>query len=939
MPCVIMFSVCFCAVLLSLLVYIYKSISVLFHGRIAVIGRSGPADVTTHHCHLSLTLVAKHLAINTTAIFQTQSHTHIALLRLDYLFSSLCSALSLSLLLVLNLGLKAERNKKIYRERENTEPADHRFRFTGDPFSRVQAMNELSKQAMEVERKFVCSFPDCGKDFKRRDYLTRHESNHSDVRPFECKSCQKTFVRRDLLDKHNRSKAHLLEIANTESFPSSRSVSVTPMAPMVPMVPLTSTEGNGIKDTTINIGLPSKSQSHAQPHTQPHTQPPLKRMKNVIQLDLPPPGTDPFESESFESLMTSGRFSNVANGIEDSFGWLFGAAFPAEEVHEQTEDLNSQLGNQHEDLQLLDFGVNEETFIKMQRYIRNESKVNDSFITMESINTALSGYWQYFNPVYPIVHRPTFDPNAFEKNNLNIYFLLSVVTLGMASMDTRGEQYRVALLDIQRCLRAGLYALLDSAEYDPSSISLKLLQSVLLSDIFHLYYGDAAQHVKFRISHPVIINVLKEMKVFVNLTEPYVDPGNVDFLKWSKWIRYETLKRITFFAYILDTQGSFFLGTTPSISVFDVQMELPYTDSVWLAPNCMSFASEYRRLPRDLVARKDYSQQDVEQTRYQINKEDVMSNGNLIPNVKGESRWPNFLWSLRRLMQPFIDSQEREYHINCFSQYSRFVFLHGLLSLVRELRTRNIFMFDIKDNGDRLGAVAAKIEHAFFSWRSYFHSNITIANAASLSNGPELLLNSYDSSPSFWANITLLNAGLMGLYCDFGMIVQYSKTVLRSLNSELSNILINSPGKLRFDAIETTKNKILVLTWAKSKDGEHALVQSCLFLQTVLWNQDIVSKVPHAAYGLYLAALLCWAQHQGSELPSVGGIQGLMEGETIEFHKDNAFIFINSVLQKTPVITRLHLRSLMLYVVYVLQNGSDPDDTGLKELTVLADTI
>jgi hypothetical protein len=641
-----------------------------------------------------------------------------------------------------------------------------------------------------------------------------------------------------------------------------------------------------------------------------------------------------FDEGSVEGLLTSGRFSNVANAIEDTFGWLFGGPSPTEFVYDPMDDLNRAVHSPGDPVMFM-FAVNEDTLIRLQRFVRNEIKINDSFITAENVNIYLAKFWNCFGSVYPIIHRPTFDPNAFEKNNLNTYFLLSMITISMATMGPKSETYQSSV-DIQRGLRGHLHHLLDFTEYDITLIPLKLLQSLLLSDIFHLYYGDAQQHVKFNIYHPLVVNVLKEMKAYVNLAEPYIDQMNIDFEKWSRWIRYESMKRITFFAYILDTQGSFFLGTTPSTSVFDIQLELPYTDSVWTAPDIIRFGVEYRRLPRNLVARKDHSLNEMEEKRYQINKEDVMFNGNLIPNVKGESRWPNFLWSLRRLMQPFTDPQEREYHFNCFSQFSRFVFLHGVLSLVRELRTRSIFMFDNKEQSHNLNTVAAKIEHAFFSWRSYFHTNISEANAASLKNGMDTWLNTYDTSPIFWANITLLNCGLMGLYCNFGMVVQYSKTVIKSLNSELSQILINSPGKLRFDAIETTKNKILVLTWSKSKDGEHALVHACLLLQTILTNQDMIPIVPHAAYAMYLATLICWAQQQGTTDQIVGTPEELVW----ETHKERAYEFVSSVLRKEiNSVTKLQLRSLMLYVVFALQNHSDPNDIGLEELSLLADTL
>ena len=53
---------------------------------------------------------------------------------------------------------------------------------------------------------FIC--PSCSKSFTRKDYLYRHEKNHSQVKPFKCDQCNLSFTRSDLLTKHYKSKSH-----------------------------------------------------------------------------------------------------------------------------------------------------------------------------------------------------------------------------------------------------------------------------------------------------------------------------------------------------------------------------------------------------------------------------------------------------------------------------------------------------------------------------------------------------------------------------------------------------------------------------------------------------------------------------------------------------------------------------------------------------------
>lgn len=137
-----------------------------------------------------------------------------------------------------------------------------------------------------MDRKFECSFPGCGKAFKRRDYLTRHEGNHSNVRPFQCLLCQKSFARRDLLDKHFRSKSHQLELLSKD---------------------------NSRVTETFNIDLNSANQLF----------PPTKRLKPLQHDDEKSShasDADPFDSESIENLMNCGGSLTLQTRLRTRLG-------------------------------------------------------------------------------------------------------------------------------------------------------------------------------------------------------------------------------------------------------------------------------------------------------------------------------------------------------------------------------------------------------------------------------------------------------------------------------------------------------------------------------------------------------------------------------------------------------------------------------------------
>ncbi|RAK99001.1 Zn(II)2Cys6 transcription factor domain-containing protein [Aspergillus ibericus CBS 121593] len=49
---------------------------------------------------------------------------------------------------------------------------------------------------------FVCTNPDCGKSFLRKEHLNRHMVIHTNSRPHKCFICGRTFARSDILNRH-----------------------------------------------------------------------------------------------------------------------------------------------------------------------------------------------------------------------------------------------------------------------------------------------------------------------------------------------------------------------------------------------------------------------------------------------------------------------------------------------------------------------------------------------------------------------------------------------------------------------------------------------------------------------------------------------------------------------------------------------------------------
>ena len=114
-------------------------------------------------------------------------------------------------------------------------------------------------------------------------------------------------------------------------------------------------------------------------------------------------------------------------------------------------------------------------------------------------------------------------------------------------------------------------------------------------------------------------------------------------LSWRRWVEEESSKRIAFFAFLMDAQHSSLFGHTPSLSANDIKLQLPCSEPLWDCPTKERWKETIRHTPDP----------------------------------------PQFLPTLKALLNktpvPPI----------C-SAYSRFVLLHGLMSVTTHLIARDL---------------------------------------------------------------------------------------------------------------------------------------------------------------------------------------------------------------------------------------------------------
>jgi uncharacterized Zn-finger protein len=55
---------------------------------------------------------------------------------------------------------------------------------------------------------YVCSVPNCGKEFMRTNNIIDHLRMHAGIKPFSCKFCFKSFTQKSNMKKHM--KTHIM---------------------------------------------------------------------------------------------------------------------------------------------------------------------------------------------------------------------------------------------------------------------------------------------------------------------------------------------------------------------------------------------------------------------------------------------------------------------------------------------------------------------------------------------------------------------------------------------------------------------------------------------------------------------------------------------------------------------------------------------------------
>ena len=246
---------------------------------------------------------------------------------------------------------------------------------------------------------------------------------------------------------------------------------------------------------------------------------------------------------------------------------------------------------------------------RMQPRIRNS---NEALPSANFLDNCLKLYFKNFDPVFPILHRPTFSPSLG-----NSYVLISMCSIGSMFVGSSEalKQGRTLYERLNRVILSSWERwVLSSIQVDNLAIaySLAIAQAALLGQTFG-YLSDDAEHLTTsEVFHGTVLTMGRRCKLLRKLTN--ISSGllsladgsvSVDSL-WRDWAKAEETKRLIMGLYIHDAEFSMFFHNEPFLDPQISTLSLPCHPTVFKATSGAEWAECLREHPQPEQKVRDF---------------------------------------------------------------------------------------------------------------------------------------------------------------------------------------------------------------------------------------------------------------------------------------------------------------------------------------------
>lgn len=488
---------------------------------------------------------------------------------------------------------------------------------------------------------YFCDYENCTKSFQRSEHLSRHKLNHNPHTIFKCQHCEKTFVRHDLLIRHvKRHEAKLERQKSQQNQPPPNNPSgflnnvlqennIGEISPPNELYPLQTSEEQPQYSQSPVLQHPEYSNTSYTTGSHPNF---LNWLFTEKQMQLPPtvPNNEMFDLNDFrlsnghqsffisDDLYDLNSFSSVGGG-----GSTLGST-PGNTNNNINNNININLDNNVN----IGFPIDKQspsnhvlqTFQHSQGVQSSQMISNDNLwgLTAEQMNQflnlipclstlkdftilkfqkALKTYWNFFDPRFPMVHKPSFNSRETEP-----ILLLSMVMLGSklfncvdnVTCDVFEILSNPKLLSDTIC--KPLRWLIFSSPNFAAPAKVWIIQSLLLLEFYEKHSTSRQLHERGHIHHGTTIQLLRRSPTLGGSPTKYSGKANDDKIdNWVKWIEVESLKRATFMCFYMDATDAINFGHQMLIYAHQIQMKMPVADKIWES-NFNDFNKNYKNV-------------------------------------------------------------------------------------------------------------------------------------------------------------------------------------------------------------------------------------------------------------------------------------------------------------------------------------------------------
>ncbi|CAK38396.1 hypothetical protein AnigIFM59636_001448 [Aspergillus niger] len=215
----------------------------------------------------------------------------------------------------------------------------------------------------------------------------------------------------------------------------------------------------------------------------------------------------------------------------------------------------------------------------------------DPLPSTDFLNMCIQMYFARFNPIFPVVHAPTFRPSTE-----NALLLLSICSIGSLFLGTRhGISCGTRIFEtLNKAILASWETYIAKGEPEIRSMS----QAALIGQVFGYLSGKPRHLLLIQVFHGTIITWVRRIRVLrshqstheIEKEDIERDPEGA----WTKWVAKEEQRRLIAGLAILDSEFADLFNAEPCIRRRSLKSSIS-DDEIWSAPTAADWSRSLSR--------------------------------------------------------------------------------------------------------------------------------------------------------------------------------------------------------------------------------------------------------------------------------------------------------------------------------------------------------